>query len=300
MNVWLHHLGAATQEVSPFSLKWEQDELVITHEESGDTALVDEVSIWQKACHKGTLRDHEKEASGGWRTQDPAQSTEFGPASFPIGGSQDPEMQAGTKSVMLTVTVGELTDVSNALRTSQGWDTVKLINRQILFEQGPWKETNMTIAWELYFQTQGLAPHAWCGTTGCERRQPHVVMDGFEEPRSPCTNSCRQDQAGEERATSGRRILGGFCSGCWKHVGLREGREEVSSIEFMRAKGIFKRASKVDPGARLRGRISEDEFQKFVDNYLKNNKSPGPDGIPNECLKTMSREELDILRMWAN
>ena len=31
MNVWLHHLGAATQEVSPFSLKWEQDELVITH-----------------------------------------------------------------------------------------------------------------------------------------------------------------------------------------------------------------------------------------------------------------------------
>ena len=300
MNVWLHHLGAATQEVSPFSLKWEQDELVITHEESGDTALVDEVSIWQKACHKGTLRDHEKEASGGWRTQDPAQSTEFYPASFPIGGSQDPEMQAGTKSVMLTVTVGELTDVSNALRTSQGWDTVKLINRQILFEQGPWKETNMTIAWELYFQTQGLAPHAWCGTTGCERRQPHVVMDGFEEPRSPCTNSCRQDQAGEERATSGRRILGGFCSGCWKHVGLREGREEVSSIEFMRAKGIFKRASKVDPGARLRGRISEDEFQKFVDNYLKNNKSPGPDGIPNECLKTMSREELDILRMWAN
>jgi len=61
---------------------------------------------------------------------------------------------------MLTVTVGELTEVSNVLRTSQGWDTVKLINRQILFEQGPWKETNMTIAWELYFQTQGLAPHA--------------------------------------------------------------------------------------------------------------------------------------------
>ena len=102
MNVWLHHLGAATQEVSPFSLKWEQDELVITHEESGDTALVDEVSIWQKACHKGTLRDHEKEASGGWRTQDPAQSTEFGPASFPIGGSQDPGMQARTKSVMFS------------------------------------------------------------------------------------------------------------------------------------------------------------------------------------------------------
>ena len=45
MNVWLHHLGDATPEVSPFSLKWEQDELVITHEESGDTALVDEVSI---------------------------------------------------------------------------------------------------------------------------------------------------------------------------------------------------------------------------------------------------------------
>ena len=104
----------------------------------------------------------------------------------------------------------------------------------------------------------------------------------------------------EPSATGRRRQLGGFCCSCWKHVGLREGRDEVSDIEFMRANNIFKNARNIDPKARLRGRITEDEFQNFFDNYLKNNKAPGPDGIPNECIKTMSKEELDILRQWAN
>ena len=36
----------------------------------------------------------------------------------------------------------------------------------------------MTIAWELYFQSQGLAPHAWCGTDGCTRTQPQVIVTG--------------------------------------------------------------------------------------------------------------------------
>jgi hypothetical protein len=33
---------------------------------------------------------------------------------------------------------------------------------------------------------------------------------------------------------------------------------------------------------------------------LKANKSPGPDGYSNECVKTMLYAELEILREWAN
>ena len=72
----------------------------------------------------------------------------------------------------------QLTLVSEVLQISQGWETTSLINRQLLFEEGPWKEENMTIAWELYFQSQGLAPHAWCGTDGCTRTQPQVIVTG--------------------------------------------------------------------------------------------------------------------------
>ena len=81
---------------------------------------------------------------------------------------------------------------------------------------------------------------------------------------------------------------------------MRTGRDDVASIDFMELKQVFKNSSRIDPKARLRGPVTENEFQKFVDNYLKNNKAPGPDGVTNECIKTMSKEELDILRMWVN
>ena len=50
----------------------------------------------------------------------------------------------------------------------------------------------------------------------------------------------------------------------------------------------------------MKGRVTDNEFRIFVDNCLKANKSPGPDGYPNESVKTMSHTELEILREWAN
>ena len=35
---------------------------------------------------------------------------------------------------------------------SQKWDSDTLIIRQILMDEGPWRGTDMTVAWELYFQ----------------------------------------------------------------------------------------------------------------------------------------------------
>ena len=50
----------------------------------------------------------------------------------------------------------------------------------------------------------------------------------------------------------------------------------------------------------MKGRVTDNEFRSFVDSFLKANKSPGPDGYPNESVKTMSYAELEILREWAN
>jgi hypothetical protein len=52
--------------------------------------------------------------------------------------------------------------------------------------------------------------------------------------------------------------------------------------------------------ARLKGKVIDNEFRSFVDSCLKGNKSPGPDGYTNECVKTMSYTELEIIRGWAN
>ena len=50
----------------------------------------------------------------------------------------------------------------------------------------------------------------------------------------------------------------------------------------------------------MKGKVTDNEFRSFVDSCLKANKSLGPDGYTNECVKTMLYTELEILREWAN
>jgi hypothetical protein len=77
-------------------------------------------------------------------------------------------------------------------------------------------------------------------------------------------------------------------------------RRSPRDMSFLLNAGVFKRGQRIDPRARLRGRVTDNEFRSFVDNCLKVNKSPGPDGYSNESVKTMSHTELEILREWAN
>ncbi len=51
----------------------------------------------------------------------------------------------------MTLTVPTLSLVDSLLTENQKWDSDTLINRQILMDDGPWRGTDMTIAWELYF-----------------------------------------------------------------------------------------------------------------------------------------------------
>jgi hypothetical protein len=152
-------------------------------------------------------------------------------------------------------------------------------------DEGPWRGADMTIAWELYFQAQGLAPAARCEQVGCTPKQPHVVLAKVD---------------GDEKQQQPRRKLTGFCDDCWQHVCLRHGRDEVPDMSFLLDAGVFKKSKRIDPRARLKGKVTDNEFRSFVDSCLKANKSPGPDGYANECVKTMSYAELEILRQWAN
>ena len=226
--------------------------------------------------------------------------TPFGTVRFLSEGGTARHRTCQGNTVVVTATLKMLSQVDALLEESNKWEGLP-INRQVLLQEGPWTGENMAIAWELYFQAQGLAPHAWCGTEDCSRRKPLVLVVPTTDGER-CQEKERHKTAAPEETGSegGRRALGGFCTGCWKRVGLREGKDTVASTEFMRLKGIFKDAKKIDPRARLRGHVTRDEFQKFVDNFLKNNKSPGPDGITNECVKTMSSEELEVLRAWVN
>jgi len=72
-------------------------------------------------------------------------------------------MQRDGKLVrIVTLTVPTLSLVDALLTESQKWDSDTVINRQILMDEGQWRGTDMTVAWELYFQAQGLALGARC------------------------------------------------------------------------------------------------------------------------------------------
>jgi hypothetical protein len=285
MENWLHKLDADTPSISPFQLKWDQQQLVLSHsglkwaaEVSNGGAHVQErvggPAPVQTRCGPGRASARER-LSGKGQGQ-----TRMEPSALATSMQRD-----GKLVRIVTLTVPTLSLVDALLTESQKWDSDTLINRQILMDEGPWRGTGMTVAWELYFQAQGLAPGARCERTGCSPKQPHVIL-------------AKADGDGKQRHP--RRQLTGFCDDCWQHAHLRHGRDEVPDMSFLFNAGVFKRGKRIDPRARLKGRVTDNEFRSFVDSCLKANKSPGPDGYTNESVKTMSYAELEILREWAN
>ncbi len=101
--------------------------------------------------------------------------------------------------------------------------------------------TDMTIAWELYFQAQGLAPAARCGQQGCTPKQPHVLL--------------AKSDVGEKHEQPRRQLMG-FCEDCWQHTHLRHGREDVADMTCLFNAGVFTKSTRIDPRARLKGRVT--------------------------------------------
>ena len=141
---------------------------------------------------------------------------------------------------IVTLTTPSLAMVDTLLTESQRWDSATLLDRQVLVDEGPWRGADMTIAWELYFQAQGLAPAARCGQQDCAPKQPHVIV-------------AKADESGHQEKP--RRQLTGFCEDCWQHTHLRHGREDVADMSFLFTAGVFKKSARIDPRARLKGRV---------------------------------------------
>jgi hypothetical protein len=206
MEEWLQYLDASTPCVSPFQLKWNQHQLVLSHGglqweaevSNGGTHVKErEERIASAQSEYGTGTSSERgRPGGGGRGQ-----TRMVPSTVATGAP------SGDKLVrIVTLTTPSLPLVDALLTESQKWDSATLLNRQILMDEGPWRGTDLTIAWELYFQAQGLAPAARCGQQGCAPKQPHVIVAKRDE--------------GEKHEQS-RRQLTGFCEDCWQHTHLR-------------------------------------------------------------------------------
>jgi hypothetical protein len=122
----------------------------------------------------------------------------------------------------------------------------------------------------------------------------------IELPALAATRYCSEGR-GSRATTASPQDLDGLLRRLLEaHASLRHGRDEVPDMDFLFRARVFEKGKRIDPRARLKGRITDNEFSIFVDSCLKANKSPGPDGYSNECVKTMSYEKLEILREWAN
>ena len=59
----------------------------------------------------------------------------------------------------ITGTVDNLEEVGSTLLEMHRWGDEGVVHRSPLRSAGPWRQKNMSVAWELYFQEQGLAPY---------------------------------------------------------------------------------------------------------------------------------------------
>ena len=249
MEEWLQCLDVdtGTLRVSPFQLQWNQRQLVLSHDglrwkaevsgrEVHEGEQAEEIAPTQPECGTGESSEHGR-TSGGNREQ-----TRIVPSTVTTGAP------SGNRLVrIVTLTTPSLAMVDTLLTESQKWDSATLLDRQILVDEGPWRGTDMTIAWELYFQAQGLAPAARCGQQGCAPKQPHVIV-------------AKADESGHHKQP--RRQLTGFCENCWRHTHLRYGREDVADMSFLFKAGVFKKSARIDPRARLKGRVTDNEFRR--------------------------------------
>ena len=155
---WMRHLDTDAQRISPFQRKWDQQQLVLSHNGSG----------WAVGISNGGV--DVRETSGRASPDQPKQGTGTSSARVtPAGGSQgrtriEPSTWArgmrsdDTPVRIVTLTVPTLSSVDSLLIESQKWSSENLINLQILMDEGPWRGTDMIVAWGLYFLGKYYTP----------------------------------------------------------------------------------------------------------------------------------------------
>ena len=159
--------------------------------------------------------------------------------------------------------------------------------RRVLLSEGPWEGLNMRVAWESYFQREGFSVNAECGANHCKCKAQRMVVRPPEA--APITE-----------AEPGRRKVLSFCEKCWQCTCFRGNATEVKDMKWMENLGIFEHRTAEGTTRRLRKELEEEEWARFIEKRLKWGVAPGPDGVSSDLIKTMSRTEKEVLRVWVN
>jgi hypothetical protein len=136
MEKWLHHLDADTLSIAPFQLKWDQQQLVLSHSGLKWPAEVSNGGAHARGkvggpapvqLRHGIERSEARgRLSGGGQGQ-----TRIEPSASAIRGQGDDK-----RVRIVTLTVPTLSLVDALLTESQKWDSETLFNRQILMDEG--------------------------------------------------------------------------------------------------------------------------------------------------------------------
>ncbi len=97
-----------------------------------------------------------------------------------------------------------------------------------------------------------------------------------------------------------KRVIDSFCQTCWTWSDFRKKKSVPLPMTFLEKWGVFNtRLARPDKG-RLRGKLTDEEFEKLLSTYVKRNLSPGPDGVISELLWDATVTERRIILHWIN
>ena len=199
---------------------------------------------------------------------------ELGKLCWSTTGLEEPPTTS-TMRAQLTVT-SDLDKVSDILEAET--TTVGLLERRLVWSEGPWRADNMLRAWEGVLEGKAFAKRPKCGND----------------------DECCGHPVPIARMVEGKRVIDSFCQTCWTWSDFRKNKSVPLPMTFLEKWGVFNtRLARPDKG-RLRGKLTDEEFEKLLSTYVKGNLSPGPDGVISELLRDATATERRIILHWIN
>ena len=138
---------------------------------------------------------------------------------------------------VVTVTSKDLGDVQTLFEICERWGLTAVLDKQVVFSEGPWAGKNMIIAREQYYEVNGYSLMAKCKHNECISCLPNVVTkmaedlelewravreqfpqnSGDNSPFRSCGNAVKlKSSVPEATREQERRELLSFCQQCWK------------------------------------------------------------------------------------
>lgn len=89
-----------------------------------------------------------------------------------------------------------LPEVRDILRKSSSWSMAHVLTRSLLYDTGPWNDTNRDSGMEQSYETSGLPPQACSPNLTCSNMTP-VVVSGIRPPPDPDIGGASDHHIGE-------------------------------------------------------------------------------------------------------